>query len=191
MFPIKTWPFSRSMAYCTGFSPCFFPYKTRFCLGGSWNRSTPSHHPFLHGIFHEITHVWGSPPFKWNLPFYPGWPPWSPPISKAFIGTGLVWSPPRTIARWDSGCVRPLRAAARVPWRTTVFGFPSRGGPQKRWMVCKGKCHLEMDDDRGYPPILGNLHVKWSFHGENACFDWWWNSNCCGLLEGIWIQGTF
>ena len=39
-----------------------------------------------------------------------------------------------------------------------MWGFPKLGVPQ---MACiyKGKPHLEMDDDWGYPYDLGHLHV--------------------------------
>ena len=29
----------------------------------SWNRGTPSHHPFLDGMFHETKQLLGYPPF--------------------------------------------------------------------------------------------------------------------------------
>ena len=35
---------------------------------GSENRGTPSHHPFLDGIFHEITIHFGDPPNLGNPP---------------------------------------------------------------------------------------------------------------------------
>ena len=36
----------------------------------SWNRGTPSHHPYFHGIFHEINHpAIGVPPWPWKPSF--------------------------------------------------------------------------------------------------------------------------
>ena len=38
-------------------------------------------------------------------------------------------------------------------------GFPKYGGYPNSWLVYNRKCHLEMDDDWGYPYDFGNHHV--------------------------------
>ena len=44
---------------------------TRLYMVVSWNGGTPSHHPFVDGIFHEINHPaseLGDPPWLWKSP---------------------------------------------------------------------------------------------------------------------------
>ena len=64
------------------------------------------------------------------------------------------------------------RVVPSSPWRTEDLGKPmakSWGIPQK-WMVYKGKPHLEMNDDWGYPHLWKHPGIPRYFRGSKDGF---------------------
>ena len=95
----------------------------RFILVVSWNRGTPSYHPFSVGSFHDKTIDFRVPPWLWNSPIQAVFE-WASTPARRFSSWRIVWMTNlwRLVAtksqRW-CGC-----------WHITIWGFPKKGVPQ-------------------------------------------------------------